>query len=409
MGKIFFLIIVYFFVCISNNVLVSAENNMTQNLTENNSSTSETLKKITITVFPDTQDFIKNVNLNKTIEYANNISDVVLHVGDLSVEGKPSDWDRINQSFSKLNVPFIVSAGNHDLYGTNETRTNVRYRQYLGHEKYSNSSWYHGFSEFNGYAIFNMSNYSFGVVFIDQDINTTELHFLRNITLEKNISFILLTHYYFDLYGKERDLFGEYIYENLVNNSNIIIVNAGHQHGNTDRVYKGVLESMTAHNNHANVPYYSETEVLIRTYEIYPDLNKIHIKSFIPLSNYTLLEFDYNLTNKTISYSVYNPNERSPDEYQEPPGGGSSTSSSTGGGTIITSINSTNNQTADLIETQNTVINEINSSEKSLLTNEKSITGAVIGTENSFKNTKIVVSFIFIIIGLLFCLLKRRD
>jgi len=64
--------------------------------------------------FDQTDEFVKKVNQNPAI-------DLVIHVGDMADFGLPKQYTWGNSYLLKLNVPYFVVVGNHDLVGNGLT------------------------------------------------------------------------------------------------------------------------------------------------------------------------------------------------------------------------------------------------------------------------------------------------
>ncbi|HBY52673.1 MAG TPA: hypothetical protein DEH15_09540, partial [Marinilabiliales bacterium] len=60
--------------------------------------------------FDETEKFVAKVNQNPTVDF-------VIHVGDLADFGLPKQYSWGNSYLLKLNTPYFVVVGNHDLVG----------------------------------------------------------------------------------------------------------------------------------------------------------------------------------------------------------------------------------------------------------------------------------------------------
>lgn len=239
------------------------------------------ISAFTISQIPDLDSYYKQNQtelINQIVSYANNNSNLMIFTGDVVNDLTIEDYTILNNSLSKITIPYLIAEGNHDIYDNLGNYKPELFKEFIGNKTYE---------------LFEFENIKIGVLVLPYLPDETELIPFNEIAQNNSdYQFIVITHNY-KSYGSSRDY---NIFEYLVkNNSNIFMVLSGGYNGNFAEMYNNesrwFYEILTGDNDNPNA---SPFNLSYRYYNFIQEENKIISEMYSPILNQSFMKIEMN-------------------------------------------------------------------------------------------------------------------
>jgi hypothetical protein len=326
--------IIFLFFNINMYLVISEYNHISgcQHTTKNQE--NHVSKSFTIIALPDTQHYSSSypeIFSNQTQWIVDNKDKLhivyVGHEGDIVNKARSiTQWQRADTSMSYLEdpistglsdgIPYSVVRGNHDI-GQN-------FDKYFGITRFNGRDYYgdhYSDNNQNNYVLFEFEDYQYISISLDYDPDVDELNWAESILQNHSErKAIIISHSILDNPEGDWTKPGINIYNKVKNHTNVFLMLCGHRHYEARR--KDLYNGTIIHTVLADFQDYSHGgDGWLRIMEVFPETNKIKVKTYSPYLNQYKTDPDSEFT---LRYD--NPEPQPPPEIKGPTKGKTSVS-----------------------------------------------------------------------------------